>query len=220
MGKRKQLYKVGGPVEGTFSVVGAKIEFTPSTNLFNHRLVSVKITPAVRGKNNQRLAADYDFSFRTVHASMEVIDTIPDNHAQEVAVDTTITVEFNKNVDPATVNATNLTVKKHSGEAIACNYQVTGAVVTITPNVALDNNLTIDVVVTTNVKGIDDETLSSDYPFDFLTIGAIWPNPTTDPINNAINVPINAKISATFDADVEATTVSSASFQVSIAEAP
>jgi hypothetical protein len=214
---------LGGPVPGTFEVVGGTVTFTPSTNLPNNRVVSIKITPALRGTNNQRLASDYNFSFTTIPAGMEVIETIPYQHETEVAVSTTITMDFSKDIDATTVSAsTIIVIDADTSNPIAGTFDVDGTSVVFTPTTALDYNQSIQVTIKSGddgVRGTDGERLSSDYVFDFLTIGAFMTIEDTVPEDEAVDVAINTTIVVDFSVDIDEATVDASTFQVSVADA-
>jgi tetrahydromethanopterin S-methyltransferase subunit B len=142
-----------------------------------------------------------------------VESTSPVANALAVPVDKVITITFNKEVDPATINQTSITLT--GAGAVAGTVTYSGRTATFTPSSPLAENTTYTGRVKTLVKDLMGNALQEDYVWAFTTGLILRPIVTsTDPINNAINVELNKIITATFSMAMNPTTLNATSFTV------
>ena len=97
-----------------------------------------------------------------------VLSTVPDNEATNVPLDQVITVTFNEEVDPETINEDTFTVD--GATSVAGTVSASGATATFTPSADLEPNTTYTGMVTTSVKDPMGNALQENYVWTFTTI--------------------------------------------------
>ncbi|MBP6237901.1 MAG: Ig-like domain-containing protein [Saprospiraceae bacterium] len=144
-----------------------------------------------------------------------VISTIPINGATDVPLDQIISVTFNEEMNPATINQASFTIQ--GGSAIQGTITYSGTKATFTPSVPLTANTTYTGKVKTMVKDKTGNALQTDYIWTFSTGVVLSPLVvSTDPANNEPEVTLNKIIMATFNMQMEATSINTATFFVSL----
>jgi len=137
-----------------------------------------------------------------------VITTVPKNEKTDVKLDSTITITFSENMDPASVNSNSVLLKQ--GDAnIEGIITVDKEVAIFTPSNHLLPSTTYVGVVTIEVKDTNGNNMVEEYSWTFVTKEDII-IPTiiaTTPLDGATNVPINTKITATFSTGMDENTV-------------
>jgi len=131
----------------------------------------------------------------------KVASTSPADNDMGVSLSTSINVTFNEAIDPSTITATTFTLTKGT-TPIAGKLTYAAKTATFLPTNALTPNTKYTGTITTGVKDMAANAVTSNYVWSFTT----GPGPdvkaptvtTTDPLNFATNVMINKKISATF----------------------
>ena len=112
-----------------------------------------------------------------------VISTIPINGATDVPLDQIISVTFNEEMNPATINQASFTIQ--GGSAIQGTITYSGTKATFTPSVPLTANTTYTGMVKTSVKDKTGNALQTDYIWTFSTGVVLSPLVvSTDPANN------------------------------------
>lgn len=97
-----------------------------------------------------------------------VLSTVPANNAIDVPIETAVEIHFSKEVDPATVTASTITLTK-GDESIACSLQCSGSMVILTPSFPLSTDSTYTVTISGNVKDASGNPLGSYYTWSFVT---------------------------------------------------
>ena len=97
-----------------------------------------------------------------------VLSTVPDTDAINVPLDQVITVTFNEEVDPATINEETFTID--GATSVAGTVTSSGATATFTPSADLAPNTTYTGMVTTSVKDPLGNALQKNYVWTFTTI--------------------------------------------------
>lgn len=140
-----------------------------------------------------------------------VIDTNPDNAAINVSLNQVITVTFNEEMNPTTINSSSFIV---TGSAIiGGTVTYSGTTATFTPLVNLTPNTTYAVKITTDVKDLRGNALQEDYLFSFSTGATLRPLVlTTSPTPNETGVILNKVVNATFNMPIDPTTMNATSF--------
>jgi hypothetical protein len=140
-----------------------------------------------------------------------VIDTNPDNAAINVSLNQVITVTFNEEMNPTTINSSSFIV---TGSAIiGGTVTYSGTTATFTPLVNLTPNTTYAVKITTDVKDLRGNALQEDYLFSFSTGATLRPLVlTTSPTPNETGVILNKVVNATFNMPMDPTTMNTTSF--------
>lgn len=140
-----------------------------------------------------------------------VIDTNPDNAATNVPLNQVITVTFNEEMDPSTINSSSFIVTGAS--TIAGTLTYSGVTATFTPSVNLTPNTTYVVRITTAVKDLRGNALQEDYLFSFSTGATLQPLVlTTSPTPNETGVVLNKVVSATFNMPMDPATINTSTF--------
>ncbi|MEW6182912.1 MAG: Ig-like domain-containing protein [Bacillota bacterium] len=163
----------GTSIPFTKSIAGAVLTIDPTGNLANSVSYTVYVPEnAVKDLNNNGLADDYTFSFTTEAdaGAPTVQSTDPANGATSVAIDKTITVTFNEDIQ-AGDNYGLVNLKDQGGVDVAFTKSIAGAVLTIDPDSDLSNSVTYTVYVPAgSVKDLTNNALAADYTFSFTTI--------------------------------------------------
>jgi methionine-rich copper-binding protein CopC len=129
----------GTAITGNISTVGSPL--SPINIPISSYLVvgSNTLSLAWGGTDNNyeafRLQAEIETCGSSVTGGLSISSSTPSNNATAVATSTTITMNFNNTVDPATVNTTTLPVMIgwNSNQEVTGNYVVTGNQVVFTP---------------------------------------------------------------------------------------
>jgi hypothetical protein len=96
----------------TFSTCSAAQAVFTTNGQANSTTYNVSVTTSVTDDAGNPMAAQYDFSYTTAAGDVtapQVSSTVPTNGAPSVALDSNVTINWDENVNCATVNATNIT---------------------------------------------------------------------------------------------------------------
>ena len=141
-----------------------------------------------------------------------VSSTVPANGASGVPLNQIISVTFNKEMNPATINTSSIIITV-AGVVIPGTISYSGNTATFSPTSRLAANTLHTGRVTTVVKDLAGNALQTDYIWTFTT----GLNPlvvSTDPANNATGVALNKVITATFNMPMNPLTLNAATFTV------
>ena len=148
----------------------------------------------------------------TIGLCPEVIATSPTNGETSVALNKVITVTFNEEMNPGTINASSFTIVNGTTN-IAGVITYSGNTATFTPTVNLVANKTYIGKVTTAVKDTRGNAMQEDYIWTFSTGTTLQPLViSTDPANNETGVVLNKIITATFNTAMNPTTINGTTF--------
>ena len=100
-----------------------------------------------------------------------VLSTVPEDGDINVPLDQVITVTFNEEVDPETINEQTFTVDGSSSVAGTVTYS--GMTASFTPSANLEPNTTYTAIVTTSIKDLLGNALQQNYVWTFTTIPEI-----------------------------------------------
>jgi hypothetical protein len=160
-------------VAGTVTYSGTTAVFNSTLPLAANTIYTATVSAAVTNLDNTRLPADYVWKFTTGSiVAPTVTSTDPINNATGVALNKTITANFSMVMDPATINATNFTVKQGT---IAITGVVThsGLTASFKPTNALVEGKTYTATVTTAAKNAAGVPLANNYVWNFTTLSAL-----------------------------------------------
>ena len=201
--------------------------FTPTAALTANTQYTATVTIAAQSAQNFPLAANYVWSFstgQTANASVpSVISTNPANVATNVPLNQRIAATFSTSMDPATISAagTYTLAATVGGAAVpgTVSYVSRTAVFTPTANLAAATNYT--ATVTNAAKSLTGVGMAANFTWTFTTgaaVNAVAPTITvTNPASAAVAVPINKTVSATFSTAMDPTTITNATFTLSVA---
>jgi hypothetical protein len=138
--------------------------------------------------------------------------TIPNNGAFGVPLNQIISVNFNEEMNPETIDLSSIIIT--AGDVVipgAISYS--GLTATFTPSSRLTTNTLYTGKVTTAVKDVAGNALQTDYIWTFTT----GLNPlvvSTDPANLAVDVSPNKIITATFNMSMNPATLNASTFTI------
>lgn len=156
--------------------------------------------------------AEDDFQETTGLCPM-VIDTNPDNSTTNVPLNQAITVTFNEEMNPSTINSSSFIVTGSS--AVSGTLTYSGATATFTPSVNLTPNTTYVVKITTAAKDLRGNALQEDYIFTFSTGATLQPVViSTSPTPDETGVVLNKVVSATFNMPMNPSTINATTFML------
>ncbi len=166
-----------------------------------------------------RLQAAVETCGASLTGGLTLVSATPSNGATGVATNTTITMNFNNPLDPATVNATTLPVMigYNSNQEITGNYVVTGNQVVFTPASPFPTSTQIYVGTCNGPLDLAGNSAGGCYTqlmnFTTGTTATAAPNPLQviafTPAANATNVGLRAPVAATFNRSINLGTVNS-----------
>jgi hypothetical protein len=141
-----------------------------------------------------------------------VSSTVPTDGAFGVPLNQVVTVNFNEEMNPATINLSSIIISV-AGVAVPGTVSYSGNSATFTPTSRLSTNTLYTGRVTTAVKDVAGNALQTDHIWTFTT----GLNPlvvSTDPANLAVDVPLNKVITATFNMSMNPLTLNASTFTV------
>jgi heme exporter protein D len=166
--------------------------------------------------------------FRVKHYRIEevtplVISTTPKNNERDVAVETPIRILFNKDMDPATMTNSNITVECNGAvQQGNIRYDAKNKTTFLTFPYNMRFNSQYNITIKTFVRDIYKNFLGSKYTFTFLTerntrspkIVAYFP------LQDDRNVSFDTTLWVRYDSEISATTVLAQTFMVKVKDSP
>lgn len=164
-----------------------------------------------------RMAADYSWQFTTAPlATAEEIDlsppvvvsTYPAPDAVSIPLDTAILITFSEGVDPATINAQTVIVRKDGTTVVPGTLSYVGTTASFKPTTPLQTNTNYVAEVTVGVKDLAGNALLAPYQWSFTTLtppAVPLEAPqviSVGPVDGATNVPVDSAIVVSFDAPI------------------
>jgi hypothetical protein len=140
-----------------------------------------------------------------------VIATSPTNGQLNVPLNQIITVTFNEEMNPETIDLESFTIIGTSALSGIISYS--GDTATFTPNANLTPNTTYVGTVTTAVKDLNGNALQENYTWSFTTGATLQPRVlATSPTSNETNVVLNKVIKATFNMPMNPASINNVTF--------
>ncbi|MDD4527526.1 MAG: Ig-like domain-containing protein [Candidatus Margulisbacteria bacterium] len=144
-----------------------------------------------------------------------VLSTVPAKDATDVALNSNIVASFSDDMDPATITSESF-VLKESLTTVASVITCIGKVGTLNPSNNLLANTVYTATLTTAIKNVAGDSLTTSKTWSFTTgvaIDATAPTVlSTVPANGVNGTAINSNITATFSEPMNAATITSTSF--------
>ncbi len=142
-----------------------------------------------------------------------VISTIPTTETTDVPLNQIITVTFNVEMNPLTINNTSLLINGRT--AIDGIISYSGKTAFFKPIRDLEPNTTYSGKVKTTVKDVTGNAIQQDYLWTFTTGETLAPHVILpDPANNESHVDLNKAITATFNTPMDPSTLNAGSFTI------
>lgn len=146
---------------------------------------------------------------------LAVSSTVPANGDTLVPIGNKLSVTFNKEMAPATINTTTFTLR-HGTTAVPGSVTYAGVTAVFDPTADLLSGTVYTATITTGAKDLSGAALAQNYSWSFTTGGVkdIIPPTVTDTVNHngATNVPINTKPGVIFSEPMDPTTITTTSF--------
>ncbi|SHN01121.1 Ig-like domain-containing protein [Flavobacterium xinjiangense] len=141
-----------------------------------------------------------------------VVSTVPVNGATNVPLDQLISVTFNEEMNPATINQTSFTLKNGTSQ-IAGVITYINKTATFKPSALLTPNTTYSARLTRTVMDLTGNAIQTETNWTFSTGLTVTPMVTsTDPDNNANNVFLNKVVSVNFNMPMKASTINATTY--------
>jgi hypothetical protein len=222
----------GAAVVGTatYDAASNSAIFTPTNPLVASTVYTATLTTAAQSALGFAPIASKVWNFTTgVVANTSkprVTATIPAAAAITVPLNQKIAVTFSMPMDPATVSAagTIAVTVTGGGAAVPGTVSYAGSTAVFTPAANLTASTGYTVTVTTAAKDVTGVALPAAFVLTFtsgtLTDAVVPTILSTNPVSASATLPIDKSINATFSAPMDPTTITNASFKVTLAGVP
>ncbi|MFT7149486.1 MAG: hypothetical protein ACI82Q_001345 [Nonlabens sp.] len=144
-----------------------------------------------------------------------VVSSSPAANAENVAIDATVEITFNKEMDATTIDATTFTIF-HGANKVTGVVSYSDSTATFTPDNHLLASESFVVSLSKNVTDTDGNKLKENFTFSFES--GLAPDVTvpivisTDPASNATDVLFDKVITVTFSEEMDAATINATTF--------
>jgi hypothetical protein len=149
--------------------------------------------------------------------TLVIISTYPEDNSTNITIDTNITIEFNRDMNPETINDSTFMIKSNLDfSKVKGNINYDNKIITFKPINDLKCNHTYIVRVTSEIEDLDGNNLIDDYEFSFSTESDTY-NPfivSHSPEDNADNLPTSTIVTVSFNENIDQTTLSSSSIYI------
>jgi len=147
----------------------------------------------------------------TPAAAPTVVSTSPADKANDVPMNSTLSVTFSKPMAADSLAATSFKLTP----SVSGTVTPSGATATFTPASPLSPATTYAVTVAAGIKDTTGQALAADYTWSFTTAEALPTVVSTDPAQNAVKVAVDGVvIKATFSKDMAADSIGAATFTI------
>ena len=188
---------------------------TPNSPLSKGTKYTVKVTAGITSTTGKTLSnpGQWDFTTDTAPVPMSRVP-LPD--ATGVPVDQAISMTFNKAMDPSTFSSSSFYIRESGGSSVTAGVTLSSDKLTaiLTPLAALKENKTYEVTLTNAVKSATHVNLPATMTWSFTTAAGIPQVTTKTPTDGASGVPVGQVVSAVFDRDMDASTITEATFYI------
>ncbi len=201
------------PVSGFVSYSGTTATFAPTSNLAPSTKYTATITTGVTDLSGNTLIQNYVWSFTTTAGTQPTVtSTVPLNAATSVPLNQQITAAFNENMAASTFTTATFTVVQGT-TPVSGFVSYSGTTATFSPSSNLAPSTKYTATITTGVMDLSGNTLTQNYVWSFTTTAGTQPTViSTVPLNAATSVPLNQQITAAFNENMDASTITTATF--------
>lgn len=199
----------------TYNAPTKTATLNPSSNLSPGTTYEVTLTDGIESTGGLTLFNPKTWSFTTI-APPEILSRDPAPGATAVPLDQTVLVTFDKKMDWATVTSSSFYLQDSEGDVVAASLikSLDKRTAGLNPLADLEADETYVVTLTTAVEAENGLSLESTVVWSFTTAAGAPTLTAKVPANGAIDVPVDQMISATFDMDMDASTITSATFYI------
>jgi glucose/arabinose dehydrogenase len=212
-------------VAATVSAASGQIILTPSSPLALETDYTATITGGSSGVKDlagNALASNYSWSFTTVGdiTPPTVSSVLPANGNIDVSVVTTVTANFSEAVDASTITTTTFQLNDSNNNIVAATVSAVSGQIILTPSSPLTLGIVYTATITGGLSGVKDQagnTLASNYSWSFTTVAEDVTPPVVTfvtPAVDTIDVSVSTKVIANFSEAVDASTVTTFTFQL------
>jgi hypothetical protein len=210
----------GNKLGGAFSFLDGhkSVVFNPETDLEPGTVYEVTLTPSIESESHIPVTAvPIVWTFTTTKGAPTVTAKVPAAGATGVPVNQIITATFDKDMDEATITSATFYVAKQGGTPLPATvtYSQATRTASLDPTANLETGTTYLVTLTDAITGNGGKVLK-DAPvtWTFTTIASAPMVTAKIPAAGAAGVAAAQSILATFNVDMDATTLTSATFYV------
>ncbi|WP_264538116.1 Ig-like domain-containing protein [Flavobacterium sp. N1736] len=154
-------------VTGTISYTGQTVSFAPASPLLANKIYTVTITTGAKNSLDTAMTADYTWSF-TTDITPTVTATDPMNNAVNVALNQTVTANFNTIMDAATINTATF-ILTQGATTIPGTVSYSGTTASFKPTNLLVLGKVYTATITNGAKSKAGTALASDFVWNFTT---------------------------------------------------
>jgi len=206
-------------VPGTVTLSGTTATFKPSAPLAGSTTYTATMTTGVKDLAGNTMASNSSWTFTTAAAVDNTPPTVgsvsPAAGATGVVLNASVTANFSEAIDSLSVNTATFTLKNGSS-TVPGTVSLSGATATFKPSASLLSGTAYTAMLTTGIKDMAGNTLGSGYSWTFTTGSASDTTPptitATSPAVNATGVATNTAVTATFSENLDASTITTATF--------
>lgn len=210
-------------VEGVVSYSGVTATFKPATFLAYSTIYTVSIDVGAKDLADNHLFSIYQWTFTTGPAPdltpPSVSFTDPMHNDVDVTVNSAISATFSEPVDAMTVTTETFKLFDNiSGMPVAGAVTISGTTATFTPLTTLSDIILYTASISTGVRDLAGNPISSIYEWNFTS--GVAPDETppavtlTTPERGTWGAAINSSVSATFSESLDPLSVSTATFKL------
>ncbi|MBI5428907.1 MAG: Ig-like domain-containing protein [Nitrosomonadales bacterium] len=174
------------PVAGTVTYTSTTATFTPSTLLAGGTLYTATITTGTKDLANNAISSSYTWSFTTAVPDLTpptILSTSPAGAALSVSFNTAVSATFSEAMNPATVSAANFTLM-NGATPVSGSVTYSGTTATFTPSVPLVHSTLYTAMVSTGIKDLAGNAMSTNCSWTFTTF-TLTPSPPP-PLNQSV----------------------------------
>lgn len=201
-------------VAGTTSYSGMTASFAPAAHLTPNTLYTATITTGVKNTSGTSTARNFEWTFTTGTIADIIAPTVtlsnPADSDTDVALNQDIAITFSETIDKTTLSSATFHLKTGT-QTIQGVITYSGTTATFNPDADLSSNTLHTLTVTTAVKDLSGNSISSNHTVGFTTGAAadiLLPMVNaTDPLNNATGIARNKVIGLTFSEEMNPSTI-------------
>jgi|GEM_PF-1683335 len=209
-------------IAGTIALSEKTLTFRPEQLLVANTVYNARIGRTAKDQAGNKLTEEYSWQFTTGKLTDSIAPRVgnvtPANLAQDIAVDTAVTVSFDEPIDPVTITASSVFLKDTAGNLVPTTLAYQNSSIVLTSSSKLAFATTYVLSVTTAIKDMARNAVAPSYTSRFTTRepdDIIPPQvSSTSPIDGEKDIATNQALLATFSEALDASTVNLTSFVV------
>jgi hypothetical protein len=168
------------PIAGMVTYTGRTATFSPAQELKFKTTYTATISAGIMDLAGNAMLADHVWSFTTGespdYTAPAIVSTNPENDADRVMINTTISAVFNKEMDPLTINSSFTLF--HDGLRIPGFISYSDRIAVLTPFEHLTQYTTYIAVISAAARDLAGNAIAADFSWSFTT-GGLLPGPAT-----------------------------------------